>query len=392
MDDNEAPDDSIASALASAIAQHETPAEGAAEAAKPAQEAAPAAKEPAADDAGNAAGGTDASEPADNAAPAAEAKPGEAKPAAGTDAPAHWKAAEKEEFKQLPDSVKQAVLRREKERDASFTKKTQEIADFKRRYDPVEKYFDPYRQMMKDKGWTEAKLIEAWGGAEKGLMQGGESAEDIVAGIVRHYQVNMGNVARKLGLRPRANGNGAAPQPADPQHQNGIDLPSDHPVLRQLQTIQARIDAADRAQMDTLRRNQTAAETRVMSEIEEFKSAVDDAGNLLHPHFEELESDMTRLAQSANASGKPMSLKDLYEAAQWANPSTREATLAALKSAQQAKDAEEARAKAAAARKAGSSVTGAPGSGQAPTGKNRANLSLREQLEASFADTVGGRI
>jgi hypothetical protein len=85
-------------------------------------------------------------------------------------------------------------------------------------------------------------------------------------------------------------------------------------------------------------------------------------------------------------------LKELYETAVWANPSTREATLAARERAQQAKAADEARAKAAQARKAGSSVTGAPGSGQAPTGRSRTDLSLREQLEANFADTVGGRI
>jgi hypothetical protein len=53
------------------------------------------------------------------------------------------------------------------------------------------------------------------------------------------------------------------------------------------------------------------------------------------------------------------------------------------KQAEQARQAEEARAKAASARKAGSSVTGAPGSGQASR-SIRTEQSMREQLEEAY--------
>lgn len=398
-------DDSIRSALMAAVAEHEGKSS---------------------DDAGNAAGDgavggasdgkSRASTPADKAASeAADTPEGEApeasadkpedaadksasetdtaeKPvASGTEPPSNWKADEKEEFKQLSPKLQQTVLRREKEREALLGRRLREIDAFKHEFTPVEKMLEPYRDRMKAAGYTPGRLMENYLNVERRLMEG--DGVNVVAGLVRAYQINPGQLAQALGFRPRqpaTNGNGAA-QPGEPEHQAAA-LAADDPVVRHLQSIQARLDAEDRARMNAARRQQTDAETRVMSEIDQFKSAVDDKGNLLHPHFDEVETDMFHLAQSANAAGKPRSLKDLYETAVWANTSTREATLAARERAQQEKAAEEARAKAAKARKAGSSVTGAPGTGQAPNGQNRADLSLRQQLEAAYNDTVGGRI
>jgi hypothetical protein len=56
-----------------------------------------------------------------------------------------------------------------------------------------------------------------------------------------------------------------------------------------------------------------AAAKCVMSEIDQFKSALDDKGNPLHPHFDELEEAMALLVQSALATNTPAPpLKDLY--------------------------------------------------------------------------------
>ena len=386
------PDDTIRSALASAMAQHETPAETPP---KPAPEAPAQAAESDSAETGTEVASEESGdqEPADGAGEAVEEKPGEEKPAAtsGTEPPANWSAKDKATFKGLAPEAQKFLLDRHKAMEGDYIKKTQAIAAFKREYEPVDKIFEPYRDRMKAGGWTPAKLVEAWGNVEKRLMEG--DGVNVVAGLVQGYKIDLGQVARTLGLRPRqqqANGNGAA-QPAQPQH-DPLSLSPDHPVVRQLNSIQERLAAEDRARADEVRRRQTAAETRVMGEIEEFKSAQDDKGNLLYPHFDDVEAAMAQLAQSANATGKPLSLKDLYETAVWANPSTRDAMLAARERAQQEKATEEARAKAARARKAASSVTGAPGSGQAPTGRPRTDLSLREQLNAAYGDHVGGRI
>jgi hypothetical protein len=75
-------------------------------------------------------------------------------------------------------------------------------------------------------------------------------------------------------------------------------------------------------------------------------------------------------------------LQELYERAVRANPSTYQAQRIADQQSAERKRQFEARAKAAAARKASSSVTGAPGSGQPPIGR-APGRSLREELEAA---------
>src|SRR5690349_15192904 len=143
-----APDDTIASALAAAYAEHEqaAPAEPVAE--KPAPEAAEA--EPAPPKEGERARGPDGKfvkteEPelplTEVTEPAAEAKPTEAEKPEGEaaetkpdtrEAPANWKAADKETFKALPAEAQDFLLRRHKEMEAGLTKKTQEIATFRK--------------------------------------------------------------------------------------------------------------------------------------------------------------------------------------------------------------------------------------------------------------------
>ena len=391
---DDSPNDSIASALASAIAEHEAPKE--AVAAEPAEKpvAVPPEKGSKSDAPKDAPkeqrAETETPEPQEGDSEAPEPKPDQEKQASasGSEPPANWPAADKETFKKLAPEGQQFLLKRHREMEAAFTKKTQEIAEFRREFDPVNKIFEPYRDRMKAGGWTPAKLVEAWSNVEKRLMEG--DGVNVVAGLVQGYKVDLGKVAQALGIRPRAAatdpGTGAA-QP-EPTAHDALNLSPDHPVIRQLASIQERLAADDRARMDLVRRNQTAAEQRVMSEIEEFKSALDDKGTALHPHFDELEDVMTQLAQSAIAAKKPVPpLKELYETAVWANPSTRAALQSRERRDQEAKVADEARAKAERARRAGSSVTGAPGSGQARA--TPIDRTLREELEEAAADAAG---
>jgi hypothetical protein len=397
------PDDSIASALASAIAQHETPAADptkALEAKATAEKPVEAKPEPEKADTKEApAEGKDSkSETGEPEAASGErddkTEASETKSDKDPSVITTWSTKDKELFRKQSPEVKEFLTRRYTEMQNGLNKKMNEFKDLKTEYDPVNKLFEPYRERMRAGGWTPYKLIEAWSTVEKRLMEG--DAVNVIAGLATAYKVNLGDVAKTLGLRPRPQTNGAAEPngapPAEPQGQSEIQLPPQ--VARQLEAIQARLDAEDRARADTARRQMTASETRVMNEIDQFKSAQDDRGNALYPHFDEVEEAMVLLAQSANAAKKPMALKDLYETAVWANPKLREETLAARDRAQQEKAAGEARAKAAQARKAGSSVTGAPGpGGQATNSARKSNRSLREELDEAFASQqTGGRI
>lgn len=403
---DEQPADDIRSALASALAEHRALASALAEHSdEPAEKPTKAAAKPEvdaqpADDAAADASADIEPKAADEAATAddaakpdgdkdAEADKAAEKSAADTKAETEltgkWSAKDKDTFKKLPAEGRELLLRRHKEMEGAFTRKTQEIASFRKEFEPVAKLLEPWGERMKARGYTPQSLITAWANVEKRLMDG--DGVGVVAGLINGYKIDLGKVAQALGIRPMQQPaqqqDGEAP-PA-PEAQQQMQLPPE--ITNQLRSLQERLDADDRAKAEDRRRAELSAVQKVESEMEAFKSAVDDKGQSLHPHFDELENDMLRLVLAARQAGQPdPSLAELYETAVWANPSTRKAQLAADQKAQQERAAQEARAKAAAAKKAASSVTGAPGSGQAPTGRRADKMSLREQLEAAAAE------
>lgn len=401
----EQPADDIASAIGAALASHDAPDpdEKAPDKAKPAEgEAAPAARAKDGKFAKTEKPEGEQPEPKEPDKPEGEAKteekPTDEKPegekadpekTAEAEITGKWSAADKEILKALPPEGRELILRRHKEMEGAYTKKTEALAGFRKEYEPVDKIFEPYREKMKQAGWTPRTLIEGWASAEKRLMDGDGVA--VIASLINGYKIDLGKVAQALGIRPRQQA--PAPrqgeEPPPPPDGQASQLPPE--LLQQLQelsanqrTITQRLADEDRRRADEVRRAQTSAEQRVSTEIDQFKSAQDDKGNLLHPHFEELETQMSLLAKAAIDGRQPVPpLKELYEAAEWANPSTRAASLAARDKAQREKADAEARTKAERARKAGSSVTGAPGSGQAPSGRRPAERSLLEELEAA---------
>jgi hypothetical protein len=80
-------------------------------------------------------------------------------------------------------------------------------------------------------------------------------------------------------------------------------------------------------------------------------------------------------------------LRELYDKAVRANPSTYEAQRIADQQSAERRRQDEARAKAAAAKRAGSSVTGAPSAGQPPPGRSSAR-SLREEIVAQLDESA----
>src|SRR5260370_103221 len=106
-------------------------------------------------------------------------------------------------------------------------------------------------------------------------------------------------------------------------------------------------------------------------------------------------NDMLALAQAERAAGRTPVLQDLYDKAVRVNPQTYAREVAAIEARAKASVAEaqrqqsaDAKARADKARKAGSSVTGAP-SGGGQTTKPASKGSLRDDILAA-ADEAGG--
>lgn len=311
--------------------------------------------------------------------------------------PAHWSQADKDKFKAQAPEVQSFLLDRFKSMEADYTRKTQAVAHLQKEYGPVNDMFAPHMDAMRAKGFTPRSLIEAWANVETKLAQGPDSAVDVIKGLVGGYNIPVAKIAAALGISATQNpGQQTTQNPGQQQQPTAVEngqivaLPpevaAELKALREqvgsfgqkFQTIEQREQAARQAQ-------EIAQANAVQSQVDQFKSAQDDKGNLLHPHFADVEDLMTLMAQGYVASKQAVpELQALYEMAVHASPTVREKVLTAQRQQEEAKRTEEAKAKAAAARRAGSSVTGAPGSGQAPQGKTNAEQSIRDSLVAAF--------
>lgn len=328
-------------------------------------------------------------------APAVEAEKAETPPeeaqkpeTKGIEPPQHWSEADKAKFKAMPLEAQSWVIDRDKAMTADYTKKTTEIAAFKREYGPVAEMFAPHEAALRQSGYTPATLIKAWADVEQQLMSG--KAVDVLVDIASKYKADKAELARRLGF-----GVQAAPgveTPPQPQGQTAAPIPPE--LQAKLQTYDQFIAQQQMERQQEAANRQREEANRVMSTIDQFRDAKDATGNLLHPHFAAVEDAMTRLAIAARTSGQPVpSLDELYDQAVWANTSTRAQVLEAQRAAEEAQrkaaEAErvkEARAKAERAKRAASSVTGSPSSGQSGARSGDGERTLREILQANYEE------
>src|SRR6185312_6319761 len=252
-------------------------------AAKPAKEP----KEPKAEKAKPAQAEPEAPEAAEQEAPAgdveAQAEPTPAK--TDTDARANWSDADKATFAKLDPEGKTFLLRRHKEMEADYTRKTQEIADLKKDWEPVGKMLEPYRDQMKQRGFTPQSLIGAWMNVEKALMAG--HGVEIIARLADNYKIPREQIITALQGAKAAPAE--APKTDDKAPPAGPALPPE--VAAELAALKQRVDARDHA-------DYSARANKVLSEIENFKTAKAADGSLTHPYFDEVESDMALIAQT----------------------------------------------------------------------------------------------
>lgn len=144
-----------------------------------------------------------------------------------------------------------------------------------------------------------------------------------------------------------------------------------HPLLQQtLQEVQSM--KADMEKQQAFKKQQEDA--GIQSQIETFKA---DPKNV---HFEAVKAHMASLLSG----GLAKDLQDAYDQAVYANPQTRASQLEALNRDSQEKRVADQKAKAEAAKKAGSSIKGSPGMA-ATRDPKVTQPDLRSELKAAFA-------
>ena len=249
-------------------------------------------------------------------------------------APASWSPAAKATFDKLPPEVQQAVAKREQEIDHGLRRKSEEV----KRYEPLEQVLAPRRAQWAAQGMDEVHAVKTLLAAqdllEKNPMQGLEF-------LARSYGVNL-NTAQPQGQPHQA-------QPARDSH------PEIAALKQQLQVLQSQV--------------QTAQTAPIVSQIDAFQN---DPANL---YFENVRDDMAVLLHN----GKASDLKEAYEMACWMRPDIRPFLQTAQAPAAPVQD------KAAQARRAAVSVTGAPGQTRIP----KSNGSIEDDIRAAFEEVAG---
>ena len=270
-------------------------------------------------------------------------------PPEAAEAPAHWPSADREMFaKQTPEAQKW-LMGRQKALEGDYTRKMQEVAPYRQ----LNERWQPYFQQL---GASAPQAIDLLLQTEYQLRTGSQEKKlDVIRDLIRDYGIEA----------PGGDGGGTEAGAQDPRYD------ALHQQFQQMQASQQERDAQVRQQQQAAQQAQLA---RAGGAIQSFASEKGADGRLAHPHFGEVQDEMTRLAQADLAAGVQPDLKSLYDRAIWANPTVR----SQLQVADKAAEAERKKAEVAKAKKAGGQISGSGGAAaEQPKG-------LRDTLEAEW--------
>jgi hypothetical protein len=269
------------------------------------------------------------------ALPPVEGQPDPAKP---VEAPGHFNAEQKAEFAKLAPEAQQYVTRIEKAREAEYTRRSQETAEFRRTADPLLQAVAPYQQYLAQRslevGATPPEMIGRLVATEHSLRTGNpqQRAQAFVQ-LAQQYQVDLAAL----------NGGNPIPQPQFTQPQISPD--------------QIR-EEARRAAEAVFQKQQE--EQRTQSTIQSFLTAKDDSGQAKYPFAESepVKQAMAMYLAQQNDDGRtPEQL--LSDAYGYATAPFKEMLTAQAATKQQAQAEAVAKAKKAVPVKASSSRPGA---------------------------------
>lgn len=195
----------------------------------------------------------------------------------------HWDNNAKEMFGGLPRDAQEYLVRRDKELQASVTRKHQEVADIRRALDPV-------RDDLVKYGVSEADAVRRLIGAHKRLV---ESPLETIRELAVNYGIDIGQLTGD---------------------DDNTTVSSDSAAMRKITELEEKLARTDEAR-------QAEQASKVGQQLEEFKEG--------HEFFnDEIQREMAALAWSYHRNDqRPPELEVLYEKACWANESIREKML-----------------------------------------------------------------
>lgn len=203
--------------------------------------------------------------------------------------PAHFTAEQKAEFAKLAPEAKNYVSQIEKAREAEYTRRSQEHAEFKRNAEPLLQAVQPFdqylRQIAPQVGQSPAQMISSILATEYRLRN---------APPVERYQA-FAQLAQSYGIDLANFASGQIPA----QHQPTQQPYTDPRILNDL-------EATKRALAEIQREREATAYTQ---QINAFASEKDEQGQPKYPYFEKVRHVMASIIQSGQADN----LSDAYK-------------------------------------------------------------------------------
>lgn len=197
-----------------------------------------------------------------------------------------WSPEQRARFSTLPPEQQDAVMAYKAEHDATFTKRDQEFADFRKRYEPYDHVSKQYRDVFEAQGMSPIEALQGYANIDRTLRQG--TWDDKVR--------VFGQIAQMAGI---------------PWSPDLLTLDADVNQLRHEHNMRANAAQSSaetarlKAELDELKAQQ------LQSHITAFASAQNADGTPKHPHFETVKASMGALLNSGAAN----TLDDAYQLA-----------------------------------------------------------------------------
>lgn len=183
--------------------------------------------------------------------------------------PEHWSQDHRELFVNQPREVQEFLLDRHKAMEGDYTRKSQELAKYKKLGETLEESFSPYRQDFEMNGLDET-------GAVKQLL----AVHDL---LKRNPEEGLTWLAQQYNYQPST----------DYEQDSGYDEYADPETLalrRELNEIKTGLNQFQQAQ-------QQQAQKEVINRFNSFQSQTDSTGNLAHPLYDDVKHTMAKLYQ-----------------------------------------------------------------------------------------------
>jgi len=317
--------------------------------------------------------GEDAGAAKDDAKPKEEAAPrGDA---AAFEAPKHWPEADRKAFAAQPPEAQALIRRLAKDLEGGFTRKSQEIGDKARYADAVRSVIDDStRNKLALQGANEVQYVQR-------LHEIQQFSEKDPKGFVRWSMQTLG--VRPEDLFP-------AQQPKAQQQSADQDLaalladPRVNQLESELAQIKGQLTERQQRELQAQHYQRSQRTQHLQSEVAKFRSALDDSGQLLYPHFDTVHPHMGALIstdpQLAQMPDSPELMKAAYDMAVWARPDLRQNLLEA-EAAKRVAAAEKAREVERAKRV--TAVRSAPAVNATPAKPTDLDAIIRESMNRS---------